>query len=122
MLLPVIMADIPVGLPSPAAAVAPAAASPIAQRLAPVVINGVQFEAVEFDTDRAVWRNLAVTVTNDHLAAWQALSAGARAAYAQQMATLYRAGMKYDRDIKLSFVDEGHAVLDQYVWAIVPKR
>jgi len=121
MLLPIV-ADVPVGLPSPAATVVSAPTNPIAQRLAPVVINGVQFEAVEFDTDRAVWRNLAVTVTNDHLATWKALSAAARAAYAQQMATLYRSGMKYDKDIKLSFVDEQHAVLDQYVWAIVLKR
>jgi threonine dehydrogenase-like Zn-dependent dehydrogenase len=97
-------------------AAAAAAAAPAARPLGPVVINGVLFRAVEFDTGKAVWRNLAITVTSNHLDDWRALPAAIKSTYAEQMIDNYRAGMKYDRDIKLTFTDEHNATLDQYLW------
>jgi hypothetical protein len=99
--------------PSPSPAVA---ATPSAKPLAPVVINGVLFRAVEFDTGKAVWRNLAITIVPAQLAAWRALPATTKNSYAQSMIDAYRAGMNYGRDIKLTFVDERNATLDQYLW------
>jgi len=100
------------GTPAPAAA----SPAPAAKPLPPVVINGVLFRAVEFDTAKVVWRNLAVTVTADRLAAWRALPEATKRAYADQMIATYRAGMKFEQDIKLSFIDEQNATLDQYLW------
>jgi hypothetical protein len=63
-----------------------------------------------------VWRNLTITVASDHLADWRALAAAAKAQYAQTMIDNYRSGMKYGRDIKLTFIDDHIATLDQYLW------
>lgn len=102
--------------PSPAVAVATVAAATEAKPLAPVVINGVLYRAVEFNSGKAVWRNLAITILSDRLAAWRALPAATKSNYAQMMIDTYRAGMNYGRDIKLTFVDERSATLDQYLW------
>jgi hypothetical protein len=101
---------------SPPAPLVAAASRPSAQPLAPVVINGVLFRGVEFDTGKAVWRNLAITVTSDHLDDWRGLPAAIKGSYAEQMIDCYRTGTKYGRDIKLTFVDERNATLDQYLW------
>jgi hypothetical protein len=102
---------------SPAPSLSPVvAATPSAKPLAPVVINGVLFRAVEFDSGKAIWRNLAITIVSARLAAWQALPAATKSSYAQLMIDTYRAGMNYGRDIKLTFVDDRNATLDQYLW------
>lgn len=114
----------PTPSPPPAIIVAPTSL-PVrasAKPLAPVIINGVLFRAVEFDTGSVVWRNLAVTVTTDRLAAWRALSIPVKNSYAEQMIDNYRVGMKYGHDIKLTFVDERSATLDQYLWTPPPER
>ena len=92
------------------------AAAPAPQPLPSVVVNGVLFRAVEFDTAKAVWRNLAVTVTADRLDAWRALDATSKNAYAALMIQTYRSGLRYSGDVKLSFIDEHNTTLDQYLW------
>jgi hypothetical protein len=122
MLASVVLAALLTGTASPApAAIVTTSNSavlpqPSAKALAPVVINGVLFRAVEFDTGKALWRNLAITVTPDHIETWRALPAPIKYGYAEQMVGTYRAGLRFSRDIKLTFVDETNATLDQYLW------
>ncbi|HEY5341637.1 MAG TPA: hypothetical protein VIK27_11465 [Candidatus Aquilonibacter sp.] len=107
------------GTPSPAAAgpsPVPAVAAPAAKVLPSLIINGVLFAAVEYDVGAKTWRNLAIVVTRERVAQWRALSPAVKAQYAQHMIDDYRAGTRYAADIKLTFVDERNATLDQYLW------
>jgi hypothetical protein len=129
MLASVVLAALLAGTASPAPApTAIATASnatvvpPSAKALAPVIINGVLFRAVEFDTGKAVWRNLAITVAPDHIEAWRALPVPIKNSYAEQMIDTYRVGLKFSRDVKLTFVDESNATLDQYLWTPPAER
>ena len=95
----------------------PAVASmPPAKYLPDVIVNDVLFNAVEYGTMPLPWRNLAITIKADRLAAWIALPQDVKDRYAQAMIDTYRAGLHYAGNVKLSFVDEHQSVVTQYVW------
>ncbi len=110
----------PAARPSASPTAAAAQAAPQARKLPPVIVNGVLFEAVEFDTAKAMWRNLAVTIKAEQLAAWKALPVQTKNGYAQQMIDNYRTGLNFAGNVKLTFVDEQRATLDQYIWTPPP--
>jgi hypothetical protein len=76
----------------------------------------VLFNAVEYGTTPLPWRNLAITIKAEHLAAWIALPQDVKDRYAQTMIDTYRAGLHYAGNLKLSFVDEKKSIVTQYVW------
>ncbi len=120
LLAAVVGAGVPAARPSAPPAAAAAQAAPQARKLPPVIVNGVLFEAVEFDTAKAVWRNLAVTIKPEQLAAWKALPVQTKNGYAQQLIDNYRTGLNFAGNVKLTFVDEQRATLDQYIWTPPP--
>jgi uncharacterized protein with FMN-binding domain len=116
----VLVADVPVARPSASPSATTAQAVPQARKLPAVIVNGVLFEAVEFDTAKAAWRNLAVTIKAEQLAAWKALPVQTKNGYAQQLIDNYRTGLNFAGNLKLTFVDEQRATLDQYIWTPPP--
>jgi hypothetical protein len=92
------------------------ASTPPAKALPDVIVNDVLFNAVEYGTTPLPWRNLAITIKADRLAAWIALPQDVKDHYAQTMIDTYRAGLHYAGNVKLSFVDEQQGVVTQYVW------
>jgi hypothetical protein len=94
----------------------PVASTPPARPLPDVIVNDVLFNAVEYGTTPLPWRNLAITIKADRLAAWIALPQDVKDRYAQAMIDTYRAGLHYAGNVKLSFVDEHQSVVTQYVW------
>ena len=94
----------------------PVASAPPARHLPDVIVNDVLFNAVEYGTTPLPWRNLAITIKADRLAAWIALPQDVKDRYAQAMIDTYRAGLHYAGNVKLSFVDEHQSVVTQYVW------
>ena len=81
-----------------------------------VIVNDVLYNGVEYETKPLPWRNLAITIKADRLAAWIALPQDMKDRYAQAMIDTYRAGLHYAGNVKLSFVDEHQSVVTQYVW------
>ena len=118
LIVSAMLAAVNVPLPAPSTSPVPAVAAtaPRAKPLPSLIINGVLFTAVEYDARASTWRNLAIVVTRERAAQWRALSPAVKAQYAQHMIDDYRAGTKYAADIKLTFIDESNATLDQYLW------
>jgi hypothetical protein len=94
----------------------PVASTPPARLLPDVIVNDVLFNGVEYLTAPLPWRNLAVTIKGDRLAAWIALPQDVKDRYAQSAIDTYRAGLHYAGNVKLSFVDEQQNIVTQYVW------